>query len=345
MVIIRNWLRSVFRAAQPQRSVSGVQASPAANQRSLASFRHPRKVASVGPRLPPGQLLSGSKMPLSVTMLTVLHREILYFQRLLKQKRKLLYDLASFRCLPPAPFTLSSIAWKPRPTTTTPTSSSPFVLASDAVVAVGCPPKLLLFPAPGPWPPAPVVPTPTLAGSRIQLKFRRLRKGTRAIDLPDHPCDASCKKAPKMRHKISDHRRNPFKKRSLQRDEFKLHTQEKMRHTGGALDRPREAFEAKPRPYEHVKKPWPPMNPDKRGLKPKFLSVFIRVHPWLKLFFSLSLRERIPQLSPEIPKPLSSRGLRASWVRTTHSRNMVGCGIATRVTVHDPQESPQGDRK
>jgi hypothetical protein len=88
---------------QPQRDsalsrpVSGVPASSAANQRILALFRSPGKPASVGPRLPPGQLLSSSRMPLSVSMLTVLHGEILYFQPPANQKRKLLYDLASFR--------------------------------------------------------------------------------------------------------------------------------------------------------------------------------------------------------------------------------------------------------
>jgi hypothetical protein len=56
LVTIRNWLCSVFRVAQPQRPVSGVQASPAANQRILASFRHPGKAANVpapGPWSPP----------------------------------------------------------------------------------------------------------------------------------------------------------------------------------------------------------------------------------------------------------------------------------------------------
>jgi hypothetical protein len=46
----------------------------------LASFRHPRKAASVGPRLPPAQLLSRSRMARSVGILTVLHVEVLYFQ-------------------------------------------------------------------------------------------------------------------------------------------------------------------------------------------------------------------------------------------------------------------------
>jgi len=50
---------------------------------------------------------------------------------------------------------LSSIAWKPRPTTTIQTGASPLGVAPDAVVAAGCPHKPMLFPAPGPWPPAP----------------------------------------------------------------------------------------------------------------------------------------------------------------------------------------------
>jgi hypothetical protein len=46
----------------------------------LASFRHPGKAVSVSPRLPSAQLLSGSRMPLSVGILAVLHGEVLYFQ-------------------------------------------------------------------------------------------------------------------------------------------------------------------------------------------------------------------------------------------------------------------------
>jgi hypothetical protein len=71
---------------QPQRDsalsqpVSGVAASPVANRRILALFRHPRKAASVGPRLPPAQLFPRSRMPLSVGILTVFHGEVLYFQ-------------------------------------------------------------------------------------------------------------------------------------------------------------------------------------------------------------------------------------------------------------------------
>ena len=37
---------------------------------------------------------------------------------------------------------------------------------------------------------------PALAASRIQLKFRHLHEGTRIIDPPDHPCDATCEKMP-----------------------------------------------------------------------------------------------------------------------------------------------------
>src|ERR1017187_4619302 len=89
-------------------------------------------------------------MPLSVSMLTVLHGETLYLRPPANQKRKLLYDLASFRCLPPAPSTLSSIAWTPSPTTTTQTSVSLSGAALDLLVAAGCPPRLMLLPAPGP---------------------------------------------------------------------------------------------------------------------------------------------------------------------------------------------------
>jgi hypothetical protein len=62
-------------------------------------------------------------------------------------------------------------------------------------------------------------PTPTLAASRIQLKLRRLHKGTRIIaprlPRPTHPA----KKALQMRLPISANRRNPLKHSSLQRDE------------------------------------------------------------------------------------------------------------------------------
>jgi hypothetical protein len=51
---------------------------------------------------------------------------------------------------------LSSIARKPRPTTTTQASASPSGVAPDAVVPAGCRPGLMLIPAPGPWPLAPI---------------------------------------------------------------------------------------------------------------------------------------------------------------------------------------------
>ncbi len=44
---------------------------------------------------------------------------------------------------------LSSIAWKPGPTTTTQTSASPLGVPPDAAVAAGSLRKPLLFPAPG----------------------------------------------------------------------------------------------------------------------------------------------------------------------------------------------------
>ena len=80
LVTIRNWLLSVSRVAKPQPPVSGVPASPVANRRILASFRHPGKAVSVSQRLSPAQLLSGSRMPLSVGILAVLHGEVLCFQ-------------------------------------------------------------------------------------------------------------------------------------------------------------------------------------------------------------------------------------------------------------------------
>jgi len=90
----------------------------------------------------------------------------------------------------------SSIAWKPRPTTTTQTSAPPLGATPDAVVAVGCPRNLMSLPCPGPWPPAPVVPIPALAASGIALKDRHLQRGSRIVRLPNDPCDASCKKMP-----------------------------------------------------------------------------------------------------------------------------------------------------
>ena len=197
--MIRKWLCSAFRVGQPQRDsapsqpvseVPDLPSHPAARPPILAAFRHPGE-ASVGPRLPSDRSFSGSKMPLSVSMLTVLHGETLYLRPPANQKRKLLYDLASFRCLPPAPSTLSSTTWTPSPTTTTHTSVSPSGAALDLLVAAGCPPKLMLLPAPGPWPRTPVLPMPTLH-SRIQLNSRHLR----IIDLPGHPGDASCQKSP-----------------------------------------------------------------------------------------------------------------------------------------------------
>jgi len=111
---------------------------------------------------------------------------------------------------------LSSITWKPKPTTTQPTAT-PSVVAPDAVLAASCPPRLTLFPAPGPWPPAP--------GPRPRaLRVTHLAKKT----LP-------------MRHKISDHHRNQLKNRGLQRHELQLHTPEQMRHPDGVLRRPDRA--------------------------------------------------------------------------------------------------------
>ena len=163
--MIRKWLCSAFRVG-PQRPVSEVPdlpSHPAARPPILASFRG----------------------------------EILYFQPPANQKRKLLYDLASFRCLPPAPSTLSSIARRPRPTTTTRTPASPSGAALDAMAAAGCPPRLMLLPAPGPWPPAP--------GPR-----------------PPRVTHLAKKRLP-MRHKISRRHRNPLKKRSLKPREYEFH--------------------------------------------------------------------------------------------------------------------------
>jgi hypothetical protein len=110
---------------------------------------------------------------------------------------------------------LSSIAWNPRPTTTTQTSASPLGVASNAVAAAGCPRNLMLFPAPGPWPPAPIVPIPAHARSRIALKVRHLPRGTRIFRLPNYPCDASCKKVPPDASQNLDPRTQPIEKEEL----------------------------------------------------------------------------------------------------------------------------------
>ena len=109
---------------------------------------------------------------------------------------------------------LSSFAWKPRPNTTQP-SASPLGVAPDAVVAAGCPRTLMLLPAPCPWLPAPVVPIPVLTGNRIALKVRHLPKGTRIARLPNHPCDASCKKVPPDASQTLDPRTQPVEKEAL----------------------------------------------------------------------------------------------------------------------------------
>jgi hypothetical protein len=57
---------------------------------------------------------------------------------------------------------------------------------------------------------------PTLAGSRIELQFRHLHEGAPIIELPTIRVTHLAKKALQMRHKTSNHRRNPLKKRSLQ---------------------------------------------------------------------------------------------------------------------------------
>ena len=98
----------------------------------------------------------------------------------------------------------SSIVWKLRPTIPTQASAPPFGVASDAVVAAVCPPRLMLFPAPDPRPLAPVVvavgcqprPTPTVAGSAIALKLKALTHSRPNHRDPYRPCDASCEKYP-----------------------------------------------------------------------------------------------------------------------------------------------------
>jgi hypothetical protein len=70
VVLIRIWLCSAFRVRQPNRPVSGIPASPAANRRVLALFRSSGKVASVesGWRLAPSRRIGcrrGSRVPQS----------------------------------------------------------------------------------------------------------------------------------------------------------------------------------------------------------------------------------------------------------------------------------------
>jgi hypothetical protein len=61
---------------------------------------------------------------------------------------------------------------------------------------------------------------PTLPGSRIQLRLRRLQNSIRIIEPPTVRVTHLAKKALPMRHKISPHHRNPLKTRSLKPDEF-----------------------------------------------------------------------------------------------------------------------------
>jgi len=49
---------------------------------------------------------------------------------------------------------------------------------------------------------------------------------------PTLPVTHLAKKTPKMRHKISTGLRNQLKQRRLQRDDYELHTPDKMRHPG-----------------------------------------------------------------------------------------------------------------
>ena len=65
-------------------------------------------------------------------------------------------------------------------------------------------------PAPGPRPLAPVLP-PTLAGVRIQLKYRHLRKAPVSSGSVTVRVTHLAKKCLPMRHKIPTHPHNPLK--------------------------------------------------------------------------------------------------------------------------------------
>jgi hypothetical protein len=94
--------------------------------------------------------------------------------------------LRSPQCPLPREVSASSPSAPPKPTPTTQTTASPSGVAPDAVLAAGCQPELKLFPAPGPWPLAPIREThlaknplpmrlPTSANTSKPLKNRSLQ--------------------------------------------------------------------------------------------------------------------------------------------------------------------------
>ena len=103
---------------------------------------------------------------------------------------------------------LSSIPWKPMPTTTTQTSASPFGAPPDAGAALSCPPKLTPFPAPGP-----------------------------------HPCDASCKKSPPDASQNLDPHTQLIEKEWLKTPRIIISHPHQMRHPDGARGGGRTALQ------------------------------------------------------------------------------------------------------
>src|ERR1039458_5243600 len=80
------------------------------------------------------------------------------------------------------------------------------------------------------------------------------------------------------------------------------------------------------------------MNADQRRLKTKFLSVFIRVHPWLKLILPPPPRPQFPRLSPDVQYRQSLGPRRPRGCAPCTVEIVIAGGIATPVTVRYPQE-------
>ena len=96
LVSIRNWLRFVFHVGQQGRRASGVPGLPSRRQ-----IRHFGFVPSSwqGDQWPPAIIAISAAFRKHVDGLYV---EVLYFQWTISQERNPLYDLASFRHMPPS---------------------------------------------------------------------------------------------------------------------------------------------------------------------------------------------------------------------------------------------------
>jgi hypothetical protein len=91
---------------------------------------------------------------------------------------------------------------------------------------------------------------PPPAGSRIQLKLRRLHNSIRIIEPPTVRVTHLAKKALPMRHPLAPHHRNPLKKRILKPDELNSTPPGKMRHPDGARGGGRTALQPPFSPWQ-----------------------------------------------------------------------------------------------